>query len=300
MPDYEQFEMHPQDDLLPHHDENEFEIGILKPHNTAARNAFEELVQGLKYIPDKLQRNIRAKLSYRGNDDSAAGVSYEGHFAISFYRDDNGGGQFECTIGRGHSKLGETRGVSHLVISPGQEPRGVMPQHGTIRFDPECGMLAIFPLSKNVPVIVFKGNGLKTIYLGEKYLIEDLMTLFTIGESEYILSLHKLNDYGFRKYKWLRDRAFDRAGLPRPDERIQPLPTRQSFNRTGSTIVHQIINKGGSADIWSGVNAVTGKVVAVKRMVITETAHLAFCREEVKINLNFAVSSTVPAYQRVC
>ena len=299
------------EDPLPHQHDELFEIGILRPHNPAAKESFSEVVQRFKELPKKLQRNIRAKVaetktqhkeegsvSDHGNDLSAEKFSYEGHFVVSFYRDVNGKYDFECTIGGGDSKLGENCGVSHLVTGPGQKRRGVVAQHMSIGFDEESGMIAMAPLSKDHPVVVFQGNGIKTIRLGEKHLVEDLMTLFAIGETEYIFVLHELNNHGFAKLRRIRDRVFYRSGLSHPDWRIQPVPTRQPFNRIGSTILHRLIARGRWSDIWSGVDVGTGNVVAVKHMLITEAAHRDFLDEEVTINLNFPVRSTAPCCHR--
>ena len=246
----------------------------------------------------KTQYKVDGDTSDHRDDYSTTKVPFEGHFAVGFYRNEKGAYARECTIGGGDSETRDIPSFSHLVADLGQTRRNVMAQHVSIRFDSKSGMIAIVPLSKDHPVVVFKGTGIKTIQLEEKHLVEDLMTLFAVGEEEYIFHLHELNKKDIELFLRLRAHVFYQSGLAQPDARIQALPTRQPFNRIGSTLIHRRIARGRWADIWSGVHLGTGEVVAVKEMVITEAAHRDFLDEEVKINLNFPVRFTAPSYHR--
>ena len=252
----------------------------------------------MKAANTKTQYTKEGDTSGHRDDHSTTNDSYEGHFVVGFNRDEKGDYALECTIGGGDSKFGETRGVSHLVSYPSLTRQDVAAQHVPIRFDSKSGMSAVVPLTKAQPVVIYNATGIKTIHLGEKHLVQDLMTHFAIDKKEYMFFLHRLNQKDLEMLKWLRARAFHRSGLAQPDGRIQPLPIRQPFNRVGSTLIHRMIARGRWADIWSGVNVDTGEILAVKQIVITEPAHHDFLDEEVKINLDFPVSFTAPSYHR--
>lgn len=87
----------------------------------------------------------------------------------------------------------------------------------------------------------------------------------------------------------IRNKSRQEAGEDLPDSRVHPYPTKQPFNRVGSTAIHRVMAKGGWGTIFSGVDIRTGDVIAVKQMAIFHFGQFGAIEDELWVNLHYRV-----------
>ena len=229
-------------------------------------------------------------------DDTIFKRRYKGHYSVVFREGEDGTISLQWTFGRGNGKLGKSRGVSHRVIAPNKDPRGVIGQHLTIQIDADSGALVAVGHNDNFPAYIFDNNEKKNLGKGQTSVLPGKINQLGMGKLIFNFTLQNLDPIGRKNYRRVRDYALAQAGKKAPDPRIHVLPLDQPFNRAGKALLHQPVNKGSWGTVNSGVIAESGQTCAVKHMFITEAGAYWEIEGEIAILLSYKVC-TLPKYE---
>lgn len=222
-------------------------------------------------------------------DDTALKRRWKGYYVVAFREDKNGTISLRWTFGRGNGKLGETRGVSHRVIAPNKDPRGVIGQHLTIQIDPDTGALMAVGHDDDFPAYIFIDNEKKNLGKEQTAVLPSKVNPLGMGKLLFNFTIQNLDKVGRENYRQIRDLALAQAGKDAPDSRFHALPLDQPFNRAGKAILHQALDKDSWGTVTSGVIADSGEKCAVKHMFINERGAYLEIEGEIVILLSYKV-----------
>ena len=215
---------------------------------------------------------------------------YKAHLNLAFRMKDDGTIPLKYMFGRGNGDTSTDGGVTHRIIAPGKDPRGVIAQHVTIEFDLESGVPVIIGHDDKFPVYFWVNNEKTTLKKGDKGVPLNKVNRFGTGLLEFTMT-YQIHDPAVQQhFLRVRDYAFNMMNREIPDPRIRALPNNRPFNYANNTIVHDILGKGSWGEVWSGVNASTGKKCAIKRMFIAEDGARQEIEGEINLNLSYTVS----------
>ena len=193
------------------------------------------------------------------------------------------------TIGKGQSRLGDTRGVDLLVIQPGSNSKGVKPTHALVRFHPVSGNLMLGGIHDEYPVRYFLDNQIKELGNGQWYAMWQTKNRFSIGDLECTITFPDLTEVQLDNLRMLRDDEFKSQGLLTPDIRLPVLPPTTPPNRVESVLIHKHVSSGGFGVFSVGVDASTGDICGVKTVCIKYKRVQQEIVNEAEFSLRFAV-----------
>lgn len=188
-------------------------------------------------------------------------------------------------IGKGSSKLPDSRGVDVLIVRPTQkEAMKVAAVHASVQFNVESGAL-LLRAATNKPVWYYLENEEIKLQNKEQKVLSTPTNRFRIGELEYKLTFEVPDVVTF-----VRDRneyLNTVHGREPPHPMLDPIP-KPNHRRLGHVVIHNSFNSGAFGWILAGVDASTGQALAIKELRLRcrdNTVKLA--QEEVVISRRF-------------
>ena len=258
-----------------------------------------------------LLENIRAELkdypekAYPFDDDISdyepdivtPKLTYQGDHEVAFRRQPDGKINCSWTLGRGASKFGSTRGVTHLIGQSGKDPRGVAARHVKIEIDQDSGQLYLVALDNKYPVTVFVNGEVKVLRNGDRHVLDHMRTRFEIGRLQFVFVFRKMDLMEQYHYKLLRNTALNNNGMRRPDERLDPLPKEFPRAQAGSMVFHPLLGVGAFGTVWAAVDQSTARPWAVKEMLVHKAEILHNLLNELTIYLSYQVRTLEPSFR---
>lgn len=219
--------------------------------------------------------------------------TYQGRYEVAFRRQQDGKINCNWTLGRGASRFGPTRGVTHLIGRPGKDPRGVAARHVKIEIDQDSGQLYLVGLDDNHPVTVFVNAQAQILRKGDRHVLEHMRTRFEIGQLQFIFVFRDMKPMEDCYYVLVRNIALDSNGLRQPDGRLQPLPAKVRRQQAGSLVFHPLLGVGSFGTVWAAVDKSTARPWAVKEMHVHRAEILHGLLNELTIYLSYQVRTLV-------
>lgn len=288
-------------------------VATVEPANERTLKAFDELADCKESLHISQQENFHVELSSTPKqsfvypddvgpyepDTPLYHPRYKAHLNLAFRMKEDGTIPLKFTFGRGDGDS-STAGVTHLLIAPGKDPRGVIAKHMTIEFDLESGVPVIVAHDDEFPVYFWLNDEKKILRKGERSVPLNKVNHFGIGLLEFRLIYQVRDPVSRQHFLRVREYAFSMMNREVPDRRIKALPQNRPFNYANNTIVHDVIGKGSWGEVSSGVNASTAKKCAVKRMSITEDGARHEIEGEIALSLSYTVSLLVHCLRNTC
>ena len=198
-------------------------------------------------------------------------------------------------IGRGRPDMSENLGVDVLVACPEKYPTGVISQHAVLRFAPNSGAFMIGGLSDDDPVHVttVDNSRFRELDLGKhQWRVLASGDRFKIGELECTVRFKLPIDGNYKAHCFMRDKAFEDAGLPAPDHRLPLFPPRGA-RRIQDYIIYKIIGHGEFGIVSIAIDARSGEIRAVKEVTMKDQYSRNAIRGEADFSASLSVSSKI-------
>lgn len=161
----------------------------------------------------------------------------------------------------------EDNDVDIVTSYPGRSTHRVTPIHCGITLG-SSGVCLIKALSSTQPTIVFIENEPLTLTLGETHVLCYRTNRFMIGKLEYNFVYNKLGKDAYAAYIDQRNTLYKSIGVPLPDPRVWGFPSARETRIHGPAIV-QVGDGGGiSQSVRVGVDARTGRPLAIKSIKV--------------------------------
>lgn len=195
-------------------------------------------------------------------------------------------------VGRGVSlDQTESKGVNLLLICPGKDSHSVAPVHARIAFQPQSGALMLYGVQDDLPVRYDDPNSAEPIYLrsGDSRVMYAKSNLFSVGGLQYRLVFAPFNRQQYLNFVQQRNHMMQTCGLKAPHHALSAVNRREDTRR-GLVVTHGTMGRGGYGWIYSGVDVVTGRPLAIKEHKPIKASYMEPITNEVNLGRMFNVS----------
>ncbi|KAL9004638.1 MAG: hypothetical protein Q9188_002552 [Gyalolechia gomerana] len=203
-------------------------------------------------------------------------------------------------MGKGFSGLladpayGQDQGVDLILIRPGMRSKQIAPVHARIIFHARSGVLMLFGVESDRPVLYKTHDASTPLPLGQgkSHVLYQKSNLFWVGRLQYDLVF---TEYGMEQYAAFvakRNAVLYGPGASisalLPHAAISAVPRSEDVKR-GRVITHGTIGYGAFGRVFPAVDAQSGEPLAVKQHLPTNEQHLHAIAIEVDATTSFKV-----------
>ncbi|KAL8651607.1 MAG: hypothetical protein Q9210_003160 [Variospora velana] len=181
------------------------------------------------------------------------------------------------------------QGVDLLLIRPGDRgSRQTAPVHARISFHARSGVLMIFGVEKDRPVLYQTHDARAPISLaqGKSHVLYQATNSFSVGRLHYNLVFTELGSEQYTAFVAKRDAVLFPPGATVPHYAISAVPRAQDVKR-GNVITHGTFGFGGFGRVFAAVEASTGEPLAVKQHLPTNKRQLDAITLEARVGASF-------------
>ncbi|KAI4280838.1 MAG: hypothetical protein L6R35_005815 [Caloplaca aegaea] len=186
---------------------------------------------------------------------------------------------------------GDDQGVDLLLIRPGDRgSRQTAPVHARICFHARSGVLMIFGVEKDRPVLYQTHDARAPLSLaqGESHVLYQATNSFSVGRLHYNLVFTELGSEQYTAFVEKRNAVLFPHDAIVPHPAISAVPRAQDVKR-GNAITHGIFGFGGFGRVFAAVEACTGEPLAVKQHLPTNKYQLNAITLEARVGASFKV-----------
>lgn len=185
---------------------------------------------------------------------------------------------------------GHDLGVDLLVIRPGKGSGRIAPVHARIIFHAKSGVLMIFGVESERPVLYKTHDSHKPLSLGqgESHVLYQPSNSFSVGRLHYNLVFTEFGNDDYFAFVEKRNAVLYGPGTAIPHHGISAVPRPEDVKR-GTVITHGILGYGGFGRVFPAVHARTGEPLAVKQHLPTKRSQLDAIALEADIGASFKV-----------
>ncbi|KAL8758033.1 MAG: hypothetical protein Q9184_004044 [Pyrenodesmia sp. 2 TL-2023] len=196
-------------------------------------------------------------------------------------------------LGKGDLAYGDDLGVDIVLIRPGtgSGSRQTAPVHARIRFHARSGVLMIFGVENDRPVLYKTHDAHAPLSLGqgEGHVLYQPSNTFYVGKLHYDIVFREFGSDDYSTFVEKRNAVLYGPGTAVPHHAISAVPRPEDVKR-GTVITHGMLGYGGFGRVFPAVQARTGEPLAVKQHLPTKKSQLKVIALEADIGASFKAS----------
>ncbi|KAL9023488.1 MAG: hypothetical protein Q9196_007169 [Gyalolechia fulgens] len=198
---------------------------------------------------------------------------------------------------------GDNQSVDLILIRPGMRSKQTAPIHARIRFHARSGVLMLFGVENDRPVLYKTHDASTALQLrqGEGHVLYQKSNLFWVGRLQYDLVFTEFGTEQYAAFVAKRNAVIygseapttallqhDAMSAPLPHAALSAVPRPEDMKK-GRVITHGMIGYGAFGRVFPAVDARTGEPLAVKQHLPTNQHQLRAIRVEADIGNLFQI-----------